>query len=306
MNKSPSLFSVLLGYARPAMLAAGALFYLLGAGMARYLGHPILWDRFWVGLIAVLLIQLTSYFLKAYYDLIDAASPLRRMQKDDDDLDQGVASRLPQQGVLMAGTTSMTAGAVLTVLMITMGAINLTFFFFLGIAVILSFFYAVPPLRLVYTAYGELVEAIVLANLFPALAFTLQTGELHRYLAMLTFPILAILLAVRLVLSLEKYARYLKYGYKTMMVVLGWQRGMRMHNLLVPAGYVLIALAFALGLPWSLTWPALLTLPVGLFEIIQINQIVAGLKPNWRLLNLTAVSLLGLALYLMNLALWTG
>jgi 1,4-dihydroxy-2-naphthoate octaprenyltransferase len=66
MNKSSTVFSILLGYARPGMLAAGTFFYLLGAGMSRYLGHPILWDRFWVGLIAVLLLQLTSYYLKAY------------------------------------------------------------------------------------------------------------------------------------------------------------------------------------------------------------------------------------------------
>lgn len=306
MNRSPSTFSILLRYARPAMLLAGALFYLLGAGMARYLGHPIQWDRFWVGLAAIILIQLTSYFLKAYYDLVDASSPLRRLQKDEDDEDRQAASKLPQQGVLMVGTTSMTAGAVLTVLMFTMGAINLTFLLFLGIAFLLSFFYAVPPLRLAYTAYGELVETIVLANLFPALAFLLQAGELHRYLAMLTFPLLAIFLAVRLVLSLERYSRYLKYGYKTMMVVLGWQRGIRMHNLLVPAGYLLLALAFALGLPWSLTWPLLLTLPIGLFEIIQTNQIASGIKPNWRMLNLTAVALIGLFLYLWNLSLWTG
>jgi 1,4-dihydroxy-2-naphthoate octaprenyltransferase len=306
MNKSPSTFSILVRYARPAMLVAGVLFYLLGAGMARYLGHPILWARFWVGLAAVILLQLTSYFLKAYYDMVDATSPLRRMQKDEEDEDQKAASKLPQQGVLMVGTTSMTAGAVLAVLMFTMGAVNLTLFLFLGIAFLLSFFYAVPPLRLVYSGYGELVESIVMANLFPALAFILQTGELHRYLAMLTFPLLAFFLAVRLVLSLEKYAQYLKYGYKTMMVVLGWQRGMRIHNLLIPAGYLLIAMAFTLGLPWSLTWPALLTVPIGLFEIIQINQISNGAPPNWRLLNLTAVALIGMAVYLMSLALWTG
>jgi len=296
----------MLRFARPAMLAAGAGFYLLGAGMARYLGHPIQWGRFWTGLAAVLLIQLTSYFLKAYYDLVDATSPLRRMQKEEDDVDQKAESKLPQQGVLMVGTTSMTAGAVITVLLFTMGTINLTFFFFLGIAFLLYFFYAVPPLRLVYTGYGELVESIVLANLFPALAFILQTGELHRYIAMLTFPLLALFLAARLALSLENYARNLKYGYKNMMVVLGWQRGMRLHNILIPTGYLLIVLAFTLGLPWSLTWPALLTVPVGIFEIIQINQISNGAPPNWRLLNLTAVALIGMAVYLMNLALWTG
>ncbi len=306
MRQSPSMFSIVLRYARPGMLVAGALFYVLGTGMAKYLGHPILGARFGLGLAAVLLLQLMSYFFKAYFDLIDASSPLRRMQKDADDDDQQVLRQLPPQSVLMLGATAMTGGAVVTVLLYSIGALNLEVVLFMGIAFILSFFYAVPPLRLVYTGYGELIEAIVIANLFPALAFLLQTGALHRYVGMLTFPLLAIFLAVRLALSLERYSRNLKYGQKTMMVVLGWQRGMMMHNWLVPISYLLVGLALVLGLPWSLTWPALLSAPIGIFEIYQINQINAGAKPGWRLLNITAIALLGITAYLVSFALWTG
>lgn len=306
MKQSPSSFPIILRYARPGMLVAGALFFILGTGMAKYLGHPILWTRFGLGLASVLLLQLMSYFFKAYFDLVDASSPLRRMQRDADDEDQRATRQIPPQSVLMLGVTAMTGGAVVTVLLFTMGAINPEVFLFMGFAFLLSYFYAVPPLRLVYTGYGELVEAIVIANLFPTLAFLLQTGELHRYLGMLTFPLLAIFLAARLAFSLETYSRNLKYGQKTMMVVLGWQRGMLIHNWLVPIAYLLIGLARVLGLPWSLTWPALLTIPVGIFEIFQMNQINAGARPGWRLLNFTAVALLGLTAYLMSLALWTG
>jgi len=159
---------------------------------------------------------------------------------------------------------------------------------------------------LVDNGYGELTEAILVANLFPGLAFLLQTGELHRLLAMMTFPLLIIFLAARLALSLEHYLPNLRYGQKTMMVVLGWQRGMRLHNWLVPLGYLLFALAFTLGLPWALTWPGLLTLPLAIFEVIQINRIAAGSRPSWRLLNLTAVALLALTVYFLSLAFWTG
>ncbi len=306
MKQSPSTFSVVLRYARPGMLFAGTLFYILGAGMAKYLGHPILWTRFGLGLAAVLLLQLMSYFIKAYYDLIDATSPLRRMQKDAEDEDQQAVRQLLPQSVLMFGATAMTGGAVATVLLFSIGALNLEVVLFMGLAFLLSYFYAVPPLRLVYTGYGELVEGILIANLFPALSFLLQAGELHRFVGMLTFPLLAIFLAVRLALSLEKYSRNLKYGQKTMMVVLGWQRGMMIHNWLVPISYLLIGFAYLLGLPWSLTWPALLSVPIGVFEIYQINQINNGARPGWRVLNLTAIALLGITTYLMSLALWTG
>jgi len=57
-----------------------------------------------------------------------------------------------------------------------------------GVAFVLAFLFVVPPVKLNHLGYGELVTAILLCNLFPALAFLLQTGEMHRLLAMATFP----------------------------------------------------------------------------------------------------------------------
>ena len=306
MNQSPSPISIALRYARPGMLAAGIIFYILGTGIAKYLGQLINWDRFLLGLGLVIMLQLMSYFLKAYFDLTDPASPLRRMQKDEQQENHPAEQQLTRQQVLMLAGLSMAVGAALTALLFAQGAINIAVLVFLGISFLLSYFYAVPPLRLVDNGYGELTEAILVANLFPGLAFLLQTGELHRLLAMMTFPLLIIFLAARLALSLEHYLRNLRYGQRTMMVVLGWQRGMRLHNWLVPLAYLLFALAFTLGLPWSLTWPGLLTLPLAIFEVVQINRIAAGSRPSWRLLNLTAVALLALTAYFLSLAFWTG
>jgi len=305
MKSTPSPFPVLIRYIRPLMLAAGVVFYFLGVGIAKYLGQPINWTRFWLGLGLVLLLQLMAYFLKAYYDVMEAEGPLGRMRKDDEGDGLPAVRNLPRQNVLMLAATTMTAGAAITVLLFSIGATNTGVFVFIGISLLLSYFYAVPPVQLVYNGYGELTEAILVTNLFPALAFLLQTGDLHRLLAMITFPLLLIFLAARLALSLEKYSVNLKYSQKTMMIVLGWQRGMRLHNWLLPGAYLLMALAYALGQPWSLTWPGLLPLPIGLFEIIQINHILGGGKPRWRALNFTASALLGLTVYFITLALWT-
>jgi 1,4-dihydroxy-2-naphthoate octaprenyltransferase len=295
----------LIRYVRPVMLAAGIVFYFLGVGIAKYLGEPINWARFWLGLGLVLLLQLMSYFLKAYYDVMDAESPSRRMPLDNEGDGLPSARNLPRHNVLMLAATTMTAGTAVTLLLFSIGATNTGVFALIGISLLLSYFYAVPPVRLVYNGYGELTEAILVTNLFPGLAFLLQTGELHRLLAMITFPLLLIFLAVRLALSLENYSANLKLGQKTMMIMLGWQSGMRLHNWLVPGAYLLMALAFVLGQPWSLTWPGLLPLPIGLFEIIQINQISDGSKPRWKVLNFTASALIGLTVYFITLALWT-
>ncbi len=306
MNSQPSPLRLFYRFSRPALLVGGALFYLLGAGIVRYLGHTFNWPRFWLGLAAVLLLLLTSSFLKAYYDLIEASSPMRSLQKEYEDEDRQAARILPRPSMMMAASTCMTVGAAVTVLLIAQGAINLPVLLILGAAFLLAFFYGVPPLRLAYTGYGEFVEAVLMTCLVPALAFLLQTGEMHRMVAMITFPLLALYLAARLALSLERYLRDQKIGRQTMMIQVGWQRGMNIHNILIPLAYALLAAASVIGLPWQLTWPGLLTLPLGLFEIFQMSQIAGGAKPGWRMLTVTAVAIPVLTAYLIALALWTS
>jgi len=307
MNQSKPLtnFQLILRYIHPWMLLASALTYTLGSGIARYLGHNLFFPRFWVGMLLVILMQLACYILKMNYDLIEAVTPLRHIQDDANDVDQIAASRLSRPAVMLLAFTVLTIGATLTVLMVAQGAIHFTGLVILGVAFLLAFCYGVPPFRLVYRGYGELAEAVLLTGLYPAFGYLLQTGDLHRLLPMIAFPLLALFLAMRLAQSLEPYLHDQKLAHRTMMVVLGWQRGMQTHNLLILLGYLLLVLAATFGLPWQLTWPALLSLPVGLFQIYQMYQIANGGKPAWRILRLTSAATFGLSVYLIALAIWT-
>jgi 1,4-dihydroxy-2-naphthoate octaprenyltransferase len=239
----------------------------------------------------------SSYFLREYYDL-PAVSEVRRKP--------GEAPRLLRTGILQIAATTLTVGAALTVLLFSQGKLGPAGFLLLGIAVLLGLAYAVPPLRLAYSGYGELILAVVLANFSPALAFILQTGELHRLIALITFPLTFLYLAAYLAISLQRYPQEERKGRRTMLVRLGWQGGMSLHNLLILAAFLLMGAAAMLGLPWPLTWPGLLGLPVGLFQIWQVLAITNGAKPRWRLLELTAGATLALTIYFINFALWGG
>lgn len=303
--KTPTNFQLFVRYIHPWMLLAGIVSYVLGSGIARYLGYGVFDTRFWGGLLAVIMLQLASYMLKLYYDLVEARRPLRQIRKDVEDIDKITAQRISQPAIMLLSFTVMTSGAAITVLLVSQGAIHFSAVLILGAAFLLAFFYGVPPFRLAHRGYGELVEAVLITSLFPALGFVFQTGELHRLLAMITFPLLTLFIAMRLAQSLEHYTRDQKLAHQTMMVVLGWQRGMQFHNILILAGYLLLGFALTFGLPWSLTWPGLLTLPVGLFQIFQMSQIASGGKPSWRLLRLTSLATFGLTLYFLTLAIWT-
>ena len=305
-QQKPTSFQNFTRISRPLTLLAGILLYALGTGVVQFLGYPIDWQTYWIGQAAITFLQLSSYYLKVYYDPIPPGennSPVENKETTPRSMQDG--SKISQLLVLQLALVLMTVGAVLTVLLLANGSIYLPAFLLLGIAFLLAFFYAVPPLRLVDNGYGELVEAFLMANLVPALSYLFQTGDLHRILAMLTFPLTALYLAASLAISLERYAADVRSDRKRLMVRMGWQRGMSLHNFLILAAYLLFALAAMLGLPWVLTWPALLTMPLGIFQIWQMSQIAAGAKPRWRLLSLTAFATLGVTIYFLNLALWT-
>jgi 1,4-dihydroxy-2-naphthoate octaprenyltransferase len=159
--------------------------------------------------------------------------------------------------------------------------------------------------RLVATGYGELTTCILLANLVPALGFVLQTGQLHRLLAMSTFPLTALTLASMLALEFPDYASDLKTEKRTLLVRLGWERAIRVHHALVLGAYLLFGFSISLGLPMAIGLPPLLTLPLALLQIWYINRIALGLKPNWTALTLNAAAISAAAAYLLAYAFWT-
>ena len=293
----PSPSREIVRIAHPWLLLASILTYALGAGIANYLGISIRWPVYVVGQAAVLMLMVSSYFLREYFDRSPLLEPLRK---------PGDLPRLMRVNLLQIAATTLTIGAVLTVLLFAQGALNPAAFLTLGLAFVLAMVYAIPPFRMAHSGYGELITTVLIANLTPALACLLQFGELHRLLAFLTFPLTFLTLAAGLALKLESYATDIQLERKNMLTRLGWQRGMVFHNLLILIGFLLLGTARLAGLPWNLTWPGLLGLPVGLFQIIQMQGIAGGAKPRWRLLAITAAATLALTVYFINLALWTG
>ena len=194
-------------------LLGGILLYALGGGIATYLGYYIDWPIYWLGQAAVTLLQLSSHFLREYFDRAGQPPFESRVQRPPR-TEKGMAEpdgkeaappeiEAPRVIFFQAAAATLTVGAVVTVLLIAANKLTPQVFLFLGLAFLLAFVYAVPPFRLVYSGYGELVLAILEANLFPALAFLLQSGELHRLLAMLTFPLTLLYLAAVLAISLR-------------------------------------------------------------------------------------------------------
>ncbi|MCC6146611.1 MAG: prenyltransferase [Anaerolineaceae bacterium] len=296
----PSNLSKMIAASRPWELLLGLMTYTAGASIHHFLGGSIDWINFWLGLGCTFLLQASGYMLKAYYDWLDP-SQLYQVETTGRRVVLGMRTLLLQTVSIL-----LTVGAVLTALLILRDALNLGALFILGLAFLLSILYAVPPTRLAYSGYGELVETFLTTALIPALAFSLQAGALHRLLAMLAFPLTSLYLAMLLVKDLREFGRNIKADKQDMLSRIGWQMGMKLHNLLILGAYLLFGIALVIGLPWNLTWPVLLSFPLGLFQVYQMIQISGGAPPRWRILQLVAVALPVISVYLLIIALWTN
>jgi 1,4-dihydroxy-2-naphthoate octaprenyltransferase len=286
---------------RPAFLFSGILLYALGAGIAHFLGNNIDWRAYWLGQACVTLLQFCFIFLKAFFH-----TPVVQPELKDENQPKGASYPIERKAALIGTVTILTVGAVLTALLYRNGSLHLETFTILGVAFLIALFYATPPINLFRSGYGELASAIFISNLVPAFAFLLQAGEFHRVLAMATFPLTPIYLAMTLAFDLSSFTADMKNGVHTLLIKIGWQRGMSLHNLLILAGFLLITLAMVFGLPWRISWPAFLALPVGLFQIWQMIQIKEGGKPRWGLLCVNAMATYALMAYLFAFTFWIG
>ncbi len=303
MTENPrTLTGYLIHLVRPWNLMAGVLFYLLGVGVAYYSGTKIAMDILWVGLTCVILLLLSSEYLKEYYDhLFPFNGALHETHPRN-----AAQEKKVQVGLLFISLTLMSIGAILTVSLFIRSRVDISVLIILGCALLLAFFYGVPPLRLSSRGYGEITLAVLMTNFVPALGLMLQSTTYLHLLMKLVLPITLLFLAMELALSLESYGEDLQTGRQTMMVRLGWERGMNLHNLLILASYLLLGISILLGLHWNLAWPVLLTLPIGIFLIWLMLQIAAGAKPRWKLLRFTEVGLMIVVIYLYLFGIWVS
>ncbi len=289
---------------RPLFLLGGALVYALGVGIARYLGAPIDWGIYILGQAYVTTMQLSAQYLNEYYD---APADRENTNRTPFSGGSGVVGegRLARETVMWAALTAMTILASLTVVLISVVQMSPLLNTLVILASLGSFFYSAPPVKLAHSGYGELTTSILVSNLVPIFAFVLQYGELHRLLVMSTFPLTTLHLAMMIVFEFPDYLNDLKFEKYTLLVRVGWERGMVLHNILILTGFLLLGLAATFGLPLAIVLPALIPLPLGLLQIWQMRRIAGGGKPNWTTMGFTAIVLFGSIAYLLAFTFWT-
>lgn len=288
---------------RPHFLLGAALLYALGAGIAHYLGTQIHWGIYCLGQLWVSLIQLSTHYLNEYYDARQDADNTHRtpFSGGSGALGEG---KLGREVALRAALICLALAAYFTVLLIRESHAGSVLYLLLALIFAGAFFYSTPPIRLAVSGYGELTTAIIVANLVPGLAFILQYGEFHRLLAMTTFPLTFIHLAMMLIFEIPDYASDLKHRKLNLMVRIGWEKGMVLHNIFLLCAYVLFGIAMVFGLPLTIAAPAFFTLPLSLVQMWRLKRIAEGARPHYSALTILSASVFGITAYLLTFAFW--
>jgi len=290
-------FLTVLKFSRPLNLILAALAYLLGAGIARYLGFPQNSAAFWLGLTGVALTQASIGLLA------EAFRPLTEPQDDEEEAPRAECMAL-RNTLLLVAIVELAFLGILALLLTRSGALSPTALLFLALSLGLALSYAVPPLRLVNSGFGEFALAVHIAMIAPALGFVLQEGEYHRLVGIISFPLMLLALAYFLALNFPTYATDQKYDRRTLLRSVGWESAIPLHHGLVSAAYLLLAGSLLFGLAWGLIWPVFLTLPFALLQIYWLHNLALGAKPNWKLLTINALAVFGLSVYLLTFAFW--
>ncbi len=281
--------------ARPIQLILSVMTYSLGAGIARYLGRPIHIPAFALGLLAVLLIETAAFWLAEYFRL-----PLMPLSKDETPQYRAAF----RAGLFQFSIAFLTVSGAIIVTLLLARLLPITAGILLGLILIFYILYALPPMQLSETGYGDLILAIALGTLLPAQAFLLQFKDFHRLLTFVTFPLTLLALSYLLVNDFPTFATDMKHARHTLLTRLTWQRAIPIHHLLVLLSFLFFAAAPLFGIPWGLVWPAFLVLPFAGVQIVWLQRIAIGGRTMWKFLTALSVATFGLTVYFLVMTFW--
>ncbi|HET6846927.1 MAG TPA: hypothetical protein VFH29_08825 [Anaerolineales bacterium] len=290
-----SFMVMLARLADPLYVALAALTYMLGAGVSKYLGHPVRGRVLVLGLAVVLLLQLAMGWLNAAF-----SQPKALLRAGDAAPDQPRTRRAIISGAIAA----LAAAASLLFALVHLDGAAPAGAVTLGASLVIVVLYAVPPMRAVDRGFGELLLAIQIAYLAPLAAFLLQAQDNHLLLNVCTVALTFLLVALLLVFELASYAEDIGRGRVTLLTRIGWERALAAHDAMLVAGYAVLAISIISAFSFSLIGPALLTLPFAILQVFLLRGLSSGAKPMWNLLRANALAIFVLTAYFLAVSLW--
>lgn len=225
-----------LSLGRIKFLSYSPILYGLGATIATFRGEEFSPYYFIIGQITVWVVHMMTHFYNEYYDF------------DSDVLNEHPSpwtggSRILPQGILNP------RDSIILAIFTTLLSLSLSFlmpspatFLICLLAIILSWGYSAPPLSFCRRGLGELITAVVLNILTPALGFFLQKGDLvpgrTRDFLLVLLPLAIIEFVRMMVMNMPDRDCDAAVGKDTLVVKIGMEKAIKTHTLGMAVAYL--------------------------------------------------------------------
>lgn len=175
---------------RPAFHSVGVFPFLLGSILAYKLNSNFRWDVFTLGVIAVILIMLSTYHMGEYFDF-----------------DGDIISNKTHKNRFAGGSRVLITKNISKPIPLFTGIISIILAFIIGLIIqfklktgpyalifgivggFFGFFYSTKPLRFVEKGIGEILIGFCYGWLPVASAYYIQTGEISKEVHITSIPI---------------------------------------------------------------------------------------------------------------------
>lgn len=278
---------------RPLFLGSSFVLYALGAAVAVAHGHttdPVL---YLLGQAAVTIFQLMTHYANDYFDYeADQANTTPTRWSGGSRV--LVGGELPRGVALGAALVLAAVGLGVTLALAGMERAGPLAPLALVVALVLSWAYSAPPLRLHSSGLGELTVALVVTALVPFCGFYLQAPDLVgvRVLLLAVAPLCCLQFAMLLAIEFPDAAGDRAVGKRTLVVRLGAERATRLYVLTVAAAYGSLPVLTAAGLPKAIALAAVVPSPIALWRITRACAGDFRLPARWESVTFWAVALL--------------
>jgi 1,4-dihydroxy-2-naphthoate octaprenyltransferase len=276
---------------RPKFLVGGVALYALGAAIAAYLGHRIDWTRFAWGQLAVSATQAMTHYSNDYFDLeIDKASysPLH-WSGGSGVLPSGA---LPRWVALVAAIALAALALFAAVVLATRLSGGLGALTILVGAMVLSWEYSGPPLRLHSRGLGELVAMGVVTILVPLAGFYSQALTIEPLVLVSVAPLCFLQFAMLLAVEFPDEAGDAIGGKHTLVVRLGSAKAALLYVVALTLTYVLLPALMHWGLPAEAVWGLVMLSPIAVWLALRIARGEHRHPKDWDRISLGSAALL--------------
>lgn len=224
-NKTPDTFTKIYGWfslSRLPFHIVGILPFLLGTLLAWRLKRVFDIEIFCLGILAIILIMLSTYHAGEFFDFKEDSISKERFNSHF-----AGGSGITQTGVLSRKIPLITS--IVTFLMAGIIGLILQFHFKTGpytmllgcLGALPGFFYSTPPIRLVERGFGELFIWLCYGWLPVAAAFYIQTGYIEFNIFWISLPVGLTIFNVIFLNEFLDYPADFATGKKNLLVRLG-------------------------------------------------------------------------------------